>query len=222
MGAKGCLYQEDIISGIGLFSLQIDSGDETLIIEPKSNLTTIHSAGYDILIKRVIAPTDWLPLGMRVDAAKAWLLYITKRSTTNEQLTISFKLLHKTSAVQSSANTGQWLTAVEFENAIRQVHIGAQDEEWFALYGEQAWMPGRLVTELNKNGLLITEITTDGLITKVPKLFANERFYLHYILAESSRRKSIEYPDDWDVSTWYVVDQSKKTLEDAWYKQLNS
>ncbi|RZJ86415.1 MAG: hypothetical protein EOO60_13450, partial [Hymenobacter sp.] len=181
--------------------MQIDADGELLNVTPERSSVTISSSGHDILVKHAVTPTDWLPLGMCVDTAKAWLFYITKHNVTREQLTISFKLLHKGLTTRSSANTGQWLTAIEFENDIRQVHIGTQDEEWFARYAEQNWMPKRLIAALDKEGLVITTVEDDGLETKLPELLVGEQFYLHYILADSPRRKSTEYPDDWDVST---------------------
>lgn len=216
------LYKEIIPLELGPFNLQIATDGKLVDMKSEKSSVAIRSTGYDILIKYVVAPTDWLPTGMHVDIARAWLFYITKRNETREELTISFKLLHKTSAIESSADTGQHLTAVEFENGIRQIHIGTQDEEWFTWYGKQNWMPKRLVAPLDKGELIITDIESDGLKTTLPELFVGEQFYLHYILADSSRRKSTEYPDDWDVSTWYAVDQSQKSLEEAWAKQAEA
>jgi hypothetical protein len=216
------LYKEIIPLELGPFNLRITTNGELLNMESKKSSVAVRSTGYDILIKYVVAPTDWLPTDMHVDIAKAWLFYITKRNETREELTISFKLQHKNSAIESSADTGQGLTAVEFENGIRQVHIGTQDEEWFAWYSKQNWMPKRLVAPLDKNKLVITSIESDGLETRLPELFVCEQFYLHYILADSSRRKSTEYPDNWDISTWYAVEQSQKSLEEAWAKQAEN
>ena len=125
------MYKEIIPLELGLFNLQIGTDGELLNIESEESSVAIRSTGYDILIKHAVAPTDWLPVGMSVDIAKAWLIYVTKRNAIREQLTILFKLLHKTPTTQSGADTGQWLTAVEFENGVRQVHIGTQDEEWY-------------------------------------------------------------------------------------------
>jgi hypothetical protein len=213
------LYSEDIISGLGLFKLQVDSTSELVETESIDSTIIIRSTGYHLLLKQTEAPTDWLPTGMSVDMAKAWLFYITKSNATEEQLTISFKLLRQASSIHSGADTGERLTAIEFEDGIRQLHIGTQDEEWFAGYGKQQALPERLVPALNKQELLITDIEKDGLKTKVPVLFAGEQFYVHYILAEGPRRKSAQYPDNWDISTWYTVDQSQQALERAWREQ---
>jgi len=215
MGAESCLYKEEIASGIGVFELQISATNEQLRQEDSA---ASQSVGHTITIKKVAAPTGWLPVGMRVDAAKAWLIYITKHTEVVERLSIKFTLPFMPSTIQSGADTGEWLTAIEFENGSRQVHIGTQDEEWFSRYGEAAWMLKRLVSALDK-GLVVTKIEANGLITAVPELLMHEQFYLHYVLAESARHKSADYPDEWDVATWYAVDQSQKSLEAAWHEQ---
>jgi hypothetical protein len=213
------LYSEDINSGLGLFKLQIDSTSELVEIESVDYTIIIRSIGHHLALKQVEAPTDWLPTGMSVDVAKAWLFYITKSNTVEEQLTISFKLLHQVPSIHSGADTEEGLTAIEFEDGNRQLHIGTQDEEWFSWHSKQQVLPRRLVPELDKQELLITDIKKNGLKTKVPELFTGEQFYVHYILAEGPRRKSAQYPDNWDISTWYAVDQSQQALEKAWRKQ---
>jgi hypothetical protein len=215
MEAKNCLYREAITSGLGVFELRIDATSERLSTKTEGSVVVVQSAGHLVTIKKVTAPTAWLPTGMSVDTAMAWLVYITKHTEVAEQLSFGFTLPAMPSTVQAGANTGEWLTAVEFEDGSRQVHIGTQDEEWLVQSSNGAWMPPRLVSMLN-NGLIITEIKENGLVTTAPELLVHEQFYLHYILAESARQKSAEYPDEWDVSTWYAVDQSRKSLEEAW------
>jgi hypothetical protein len=216
--ASNCLYKEAITSGLGVFELRIDATSELLNRKTEGALVVVQSAGHRITIKKVMAPTAWLPTGMRVDSARAWLVYITKHTELAEQLRIEFTLPAMPFTVQAGTDTGQWLTAIEFEDGIRQVHIGTLDEEWFSGTDKAAWMPKRLVPMLN-SGVIITEIQENGLVTTVPELLVQEQFYLHYILAESARQKSAEYPEDWDVSTWYAVEQSRKSLEDAWDEQ---
>lgn len=219
MEANDCLYKENITTGLGLFELRIYSTSELLSSESGDFLTIIHSGGYNIIIKRILSPTVWLPDNMSIDAVTAWLFYITKSSEVEEQLTIYFELLNHSLSIQAEADTGQWLQAIEFEDGIRQVHIGTQDEQGFAWYGEKDWMPQRLVFPLNSDKLIVTTVEKKGLRTTVPTLLKGEQFYLHYLLAESPRCKSKQYPDDWDVSTWYAVDQPQKTLQEDWIKQ---
>jgi hypothetical protein len=213
MESANCLFKEEIASGLGVFELRIDTTGECIQEAKAGSAVTIQSTEHTITIKKVTAPTAWLPLGMRVDTAMAWLIYITKHAEGAEQIRIEFTLPIMPSIIQSGADTGEHLTAIEFENGIRQVHIGTQDEDWFAQSSNGAWMP--LVSML-VNGLLVSDIKEDGLVTTVPNMLMHEQFYLHYILAESARQKSAEYPDEWDVSTWYAVDQSRKSLEEAW------
>jgi hypothetical protein len=219
---KNCLYKEKVSSGLGDFELRIESTGELVSIESESPLVSIESTSHRITIKCVAAPTDWLTDGMKVDWAKAWLLYVTKQTDQEEMLTVSLKLPDISAATQAGSNTGQFLTAIEFEDGDRQIHLGTPDEEWFALYAKQTWMPTRLKESLFSNELIITSIEANGLVSSVPELQLREQFYLHYVLAESPRHKSKDYPDEWDVSTWYAVDQSQKTLEDTWLQQANT
>lgn len=222
MPKRNCLYGESVSSGLGVFELRVDSTGELISTEANAALITIQSTGHRLIIKRVAAPVHWLPDGMKVDWAEAWLFYITKQTNQQELLTISFELAAIPTATQVGSNTGQFLTAIECEDGSRQVHLGTPDEEWFALYGEQAWLPTRLKEPLANNKLLITSVEANGLKSNVPELHLQEQFYLHYILAESPRRKSTNYPDEWDVSTWFAVDQSQKSLEAAWLQQANT
>ena len=219
MEVKECLYSETIGTGLGKVELRVNSSSELLNSKIGEHSTAIQSVNYDRIIKRVLFPTVWLPDNMDVDTVTAWLFYITKRSEAQERLTICFELLNHLPQIQAEADTGQWLQAIEFEDGIRQVHIGTQDELWFAQYGENEWMPQRLVSALNRDELIITAVEKSGLKTTTPDLLIGEQFYLHYLLAESPRRKSKRYPDDWDVSTWYAVDQPQKTLQKDWAKQ---
>lgn len=219
MEVKECLYSEVIETGLGKVELRVNSSSELLNSNPGEYSIAIQSVNYDILIKRVLTPTIWLPDNMEVDTVTAWLFYITKRSEAQERLTIRFELLNHSPRIQAEADTGQWLQAIEFEDGTRQVHIGTQDEWCLAQYGEKEWMPQRLVSALNRDELIITAVEKSGLKTTIPDLLLGEQFYLHYLLAESPRRKSKQYPNEWDVSTWYAVDQPQKTLQEDWAKQ---
>lgn len=220
MEVKEYLYRENVETGLGQFELRINSTGELLGSDSEKFLIAIHSVNHDIVIKRVLFPAIWLPDNMHVDNVTAWLLYITKHSEAKESLAICFELVSHSPGVQVESDTGQWLQAVEFEDGIRQVHIGTQDEQCFAWYGEKEWMPQRLIPSLNSDELLVTVVEDKGLRTKIPELLIGERFYLHYLLAESPRHKSKQYPEDWDVSTWYAVDQPQKSLQEDWDKQL--
>lgn len=219
MEVENCLYKEDIVSGLGMFELRVDATSDCLSTKTEGSAVSIRSAGHRVTIKKVTAPTIWLPDGLSIDIATAWLIYIIKYNEFREQLFIRFGLPDVPSNIQHEADSGQWLTAIEFEDGVRQVHIGTQDEQCLAQYGEEEWMPQRLTHSLNSDELIVTAVEEKGLKTTIPDLVVGEQFYLHYLLAESPRRKSQQYPDDWDVSTWYAVDQPQKTLQKDWVKQ---
>lgn len=205
-----------------MLELRIASTGKLLSIESEGQATSVVSTGHCITIKQVAAPTAWLPADMSVDSAIAWLFYITKPNELSERLLISFKLPGMASFIEAGADSGESLTAIEFEDGVRQLHLGTQDEEYFSWCGKAAWMPSRLVPLLADNKLLVTRIEANGLLTQVPELFVNEGFYLHYILAESPRRKSVEYPDEWDIATRNAVDQTRSTLEEVWDEQQHT
>jgi hypothetical protein len=214
------IYTEEINSGIGQFTLDITSTNHLINRESRKSATVINSVGYQVIIKRIKAPVDWLPSGMHVDRAEAWLFYITKVNTIPEQLRLAFRLSSARQHVQAGPDTGQGLLAIEFEDGEWQVHVGAPDDEALAWRNESIWMPERLAETLMQEKIIVTTIQEDGLVTQLPELFENEGFYLHYIMAESPRHKSLAYPEEWDVATWYAVDKSKKTLEEAWREQM--
>jgi hypothetical protein len=216
---RNCLYREDIASGLSIFELSVDATSECLSTKTEGLAVVVKSAGHRITIKKVTAPTIWLPDGMSIDTATAWLIYIIKYNEFGEQLFIRFGLPDMPSNIRHESDSGQWLTAIEFEDGVRQVHIGTQDEQCLAQYGEKEWMPQRLTHALNNDELIVTAVDEKGLKTTIPDLVIGEQFYLHYLLAESPRCKSQQYPDDWDVSTWYAVDQPQRTLEENWIKQ---
>jgi hypothetical protein len=213
------LYTEAIDSGLGQFELRIESTTYLVSQESRTSSTFITSAGHQIVLKCLTAPVDRLPCGMYVDKSEAWLFYITKVNGVPEQLQISLCLSKDSEPILGGGATGQYLVAVEFENGLRQVHIGALDEEALSGLDEALWMPKRLIQPLNCEEIMVTAIHPNGLVSQVPELFESEGFYLHYVMAESPLRKSQTYPDEWDISTWFAVDQSKKALERAWLQQ---
>lgn len=215
-----CLLEERYQSALGEIMLRLHSEADTVQVSYQGRDTRLLTLGHELLIRRGSLPAawlpDWRPAGLRIDSA-AWGFYLWKRNATAEHLDFTIGLDTPATAVEASAHTGQWLTAVELASSARQLHIGTQDEDWFA--GEAAsgkWVPRRLATSLASYALQITTIGPAGLKTRIPPLPEGEAFYFHYILAESARRKSVEYPDEWDVSTWFCVEQTKEKMEEAW------
>ncbi|KAA9332295.1 hypothetical protein F0P96_12510 [Hymenobacter busanensis] len=211
-----CLFKETIPTGLGEFELQISSSSAFVVLEPEELSTVLLTAAHRVTILQTPAPTAELPSGMSIDFANAWLFYIYKRNAVIEQLTIAFSLKQPQPGVDAGPDTGQWLVAIEFENGIHQVHIGTPDEDWYASQIGGAWIPQKLSAALQEDEFALTRIEPNGLSTQVPEMLAGERFYFHYVIAQSPRRKSLQYPEEWDISTWEAVDQPRKKLEEAW------
>jgi hypothetical protein len=195
--------------------LTISSSNE--LFQPEQNGMELQTIGHNIGVRRINPTLEWLPQHMSVEAVSAWQFYFAKRNASQEQVTVSMKLL-SVANVDTGAETGENLVAVGFERESRQLHLGTEDEEPMAQRaGENDWMPRRLQTALNDYSLEVTTIASDGLQTVVPPLEAGEQFYFHYIIAENPRRNSTDYPAEPDISTWFAVDQSKSQLEKFWH-----
>ena len=207
------VYEEEYQSKLGPFRLCLTSSNG--LFQPEEDAAGIHTVGHDILIKALIPPLDWMPAHMHVETAKAWLFYIIKRNPSQEQLTLSMKLQNH--AVQGGAETGECLLAIGFDDGIRQIHLGTEDEESMAQRAAvNDWMPPRLERLLlAESSIEVTTITPDGLQTKIPPLEPGEQFYLHYIIAENPCRQFVDHPDQPDISTWFAVEQTKARLERA-------
>ena len=214
-----CVFRESYISLLGQLELRVNSNDQLFSAEFRNNVFA--TLGHDVTIKRVTPSLDWLPQHMHVESIAAWMFYISKRNSSEEQLSISIDLITQDSTIICGSTTGERLVAIEFENGIRQMHIGTEDEDAMAFRASiDDYMPQRLMKSLTNYQLEITAITATGLLTQVPPLEVGEQFYFHYIVAENPCRQSVDYPNESDVSTWFAVEQSKKQLEQARRSQL--
>ncbi|WP_303312056.1 hypothetical protein [Hymenobacter sp. BT730] len=213
-----CLYKEIFESGLGALELRVNSNSAFVVVETGAFSTVLLTVGHRVTILRTPVSEAHLPTSRSISYAKAWLFYIQKRNSVPEQLTFSMRIAELGSNVETSPNTGEWLTAIEFANDFHQLHIGTEDEDSYAWEAGSAWIPKRLGKAL-KEGLIITTIEEDGLTTQIPELMATEQFYFHYIVAESPRRKSLDYPNEWDIATWEAVRQQRKVLEESWRQQ---
>ena len=175
------------------------------------------TVGHRIELKKVIPDFAWLPLGMLIESAVAWLFYISKRNIVIEQLSFSIALEAINTTVECGPDTGEHLIAIGLENGLRQMHIGTEDEDVMAHRASTGdAMPKRFGPPLSKYEMEITVITSRGLSTQIPELDEGEQFYFHYIVAENPYRQAVDYPEEVDSSTWFAVDQSKKQLEQRW------
>lgn len=212
------VFRETYQSQLGTLELRMNSSNQSSAAESRNGVFATNE--HEIAIKTVVPQLDWLPAGMHVECAQAWLFYITKRRVGDEQLSFSIELQLADTAVQCGPDTGESLVAVEFENGIRQMHIGTEDEEVMAYRASISdYMPARLEPFLSKFETEITTITPQGLITRIPALEMGERFYFHYVIAENPCLPSADYPGEMDISTWLAVEQSKKQLEKSWRAQ---
>ncbi|MBT9393921.1 hypothetical protein KLP40_12175 [Hymenobacter sp. NST-14] len=212
------VYSETYFSPLGPFELLIRSTNQQFDIA--ASAAGWQSVGHDVVLQKIKPTSDWLAVHMSVETMTAWQFYITKRKSSQEQLTISLQLRSGTN-VDGHVTTGQNLIAVEFENGSRQIHLGTEDEDAMAERArENDWLPRRLASVLGSYSLEVTSATATGLETTIPQLEVGEQFYFHYILAENPFRESADYPGESDISTWVAVTQSKNRLERAWQQQL--
>ena len=210
-----CTIIEIHPSQLGQLELLMHSTNQLFQTEVENSIYS--TAGHRVHLKKIMPDFAWLPLGMQIESAVAWLFYISKRNTVTEQLSFSISLEAINMAVQCGPATGQCLIAVELENGLRQMHIGTEDEEIMAHRASTGdAMPKRFGQPLSKYEMEITAITSRGLSTQIPELEEGEQFYFHYIVAENLCRQSVDYPGEMDNSTWFAVDQSKKQLEQRW------
>ncbi|RPD46870.1 hypothetical protein DNI29_11965 [Hymenobacter sediminis] len=210
------IYTEAYWSQLGLFELRVQTDNKLFRVE--QDAATLQTVGHDIIIHRMYPPSKWLPDIYNVETAMAWAFYITKCNSSQEQLVCSIEA--KSTTMQGTVETGQNLIAVGFEGEARQLHIGTEDEDAMASRANNNdWMPPRLRAFLSNYDLLITDVTPNGLITKIPLLKPGEQLYFHYIIAENPYRASSEYPQETDISTWIAVDQSKYQISNTWLEQ---
>ncbi|GAA4029628.1 hypothetical protein GCM10022409_12330 [Hymenobacter glaciei] len=202
-------------SQLGQLELLMCSTSQLGQVEVENGVYT--TAGHKVQLKRGTPDFAWLPLGMQVESAVAWLFYISKCNTVIEQLSFAIALGEPNTSVQCGGETGQNLIAIGLENGIRQIHIGTEDEEAMAGRAECGdWMPTRFASPLLKYEMEITTITPWGVSTQIPAMEDGERLYFHYIMAENPYMQSADYPSEADASTWFAVEQSKNQLEKNW------
>ena len=213
-----CIFKEIYQSQLGPLELLINSSNQLFAEENKKGVLV--TADYEVVIKKIAPYFDWLPAGMQVESAQAWLFYLSKRNAGSERLSFSIALQATNTVVQCGAATGQNLIAVEFENGTCQMHIGTEDEDAMAYRASISdHMPARFETLLSKYEMEVTTITACGLFTQIPVLVMGEQFYFHYIVAENPCLQSTDYPNEADASTWFAVEQSKMQLERSWRVQ---
>jgi hypothetical protein len=183
----------------------------------KGSRTVITTAGHFIEMYAFPLQTDWLAeADMSVESSNGWIWKITKINDVKEQLRIELKLNDAAAGTTGSVQSGEFLDALTFENETQQLSLGTEDNEVMQIRArENDWMPARLEKALKlwePGTPAFTNYTETGFESFIPELLENERIYLHFLAAGNSRKKSTDYPDEDDGSTWYAVDQPKKNL----------
>jgi hypothetical protein len=179
--------------------------------------STFTTAGHFIEMYSFGLATDWLTdADMSVEGSRGWVWMITKINPLKERLKIETKLMEPAPDVVSEPQSGEFLDAVVIENENEQLTIGTEDNEIMQVRAaENDWMPERLNKTLKlwePGQVLFTNYSKFGFDTQVPDLLENEKVYFHFLCAFNSRKKSIDYPGEDDISTWYAVDQPKKNI----------
>ena len=209
------LYVDDYTTSLGLVLLKIESNtDCECIITQQNSLVTIKTLSHKIEvftfgdIKEWLKDTDYY----EVEQSKGWLIKTTKISRTKEQLIFSCELDVVDSSITISPNSGEYLDSVWIENQTDVLSIGTEDNEMLKYRASKNdLMPQRLGKE-PKQDFLFTKYTDRGFCTDVPELEKGEQIYFHYLIAANPRKKSKDYPDEDDISTWFAVDFPKWTL----------
>lgn len=189
--------------------IQTDKLDENSINYNYSVSTT----GHTITLERFELNRDWIGDLMCFETSIGWRWFIQKTNDTEENLTIYSRLIDPQPEASFASDTGEHLDAIEIENKTYQLHIGTEDGEMLQNRAEQNdWMPNRFKSEVSIYKSF-TEYIDFGFKTRVPKLITGEKIYFHFLVATNLIKRSIQHPDERDVSTWYAVEQTKKFLD---------
>ena len=150
-----------------------------------------------------------------IQDSRGWIIRINKITDDNEGLVITCKLNTEDVDIKSFPDSGEHLDAIWIENKTHFLSIGTEDADVLRSRAEvKDYMPFRFANQLG-NWLphnSFTEYLNLGFKTTLPNLEKNERLYLHFLVAINPRKKSVEYPDDDDISTNFAVDYQKRVL----------
>jgi hypothetical protein len=207
LGSLSCSLSSNVIGSFPARSTPSDKGSRTVIT----------TAGHFIEMYAFPLQTDWLAQAdMSVESSHGWIWKITKINDVKEHLRIELKLNNADTGIIGSVQSGEFLDAITFENETQHLSLGTEDNEVMQIRArENDWMPARLEKALKiwePGTPTFTNYTESGFESFVPELLENERIYFHFLAAGNSRKKSADYPDEDDGSTWYAVDQPKKNL----------
>ncbi|MGI4870243.1 MAG: hypothetical protein ACRYFX_03580 [Janthinobacterium lividum] len=171
------------------------------------------SEGHEIIFQSFELTEISLPKGMEYETSKVWRYFVRKTGPKKEKLLIFCKLINPTNDTEYGTSSGQCIDAIEIETQTHHLHIGTEDSELMQYRAEKSdWMPKRFENDLG-SGSSFTEYSDFGFKTTIPDLEDGEKIYFHFIVATNPIKPSQEYPDERNISTWFAVDQSKKSLD---------
>ena len=186
---------------------------------PTNYETKIQStAAHKITLETFELSPDWIPFHMSFESSYCWRWFIEKLNNGIENVVIYCQLINPSNDAEHSADTGESLEAILIEDKNHQLHIGTEDSR--AMYSRvfnNNCMPDRFREKLYlEEELCITswvEYIDFGFKTTIPPLKKGERIYFHYLLATNPIKYSLEHPSEYDVSTWFAVEQSKHLID---------
>ena len=180
----------------------------------QSDNYTSATTGHYVLLQPFDLNHIRLPDGMEYETAKGWRWFIEKTNNQEEHLIIICKLINPSTDTEFDSNSGEYLDAIEIENKTHQLHIGTEDGEIMQHRAKvNDWMPERFKNEMSFYESF-TEYVDFGFKTTIPKLVEGEKIYFHFIITTNLIKSSKDYPNERDISTWFAVDQSKKSLDE--------
>ena len=196
---------------LGTIRTWIETDGSNFQRQENSRFTT---KGHEITFQAFDLKQVWTPEEMQYETSRGWRWFIRKANNQKEQLTIFCKLINPSSDTEWGTNSGEHLDAIEIENESHHLHIGTEDGEIMQYRADVSdWMPERFKVDLGWSKSF-TEYIDFGFKTTVPDLKESEKIYFHFMVATNSIKPSKDYPNERDISTWFAVDQYKKTLDE--------
>ena len=195
------IYKNHLKNELGTLCCELFSNITSVvnIIESKQSVV-IKTASHVCELLRVELKDDWLPKGMSTEESFAWLWMIKKVDATKEELTLKC-YLKPTCNVTSESDTGECLDALAIESETKVMHLGTEDADVLCSRAKNS-----------NNFLSPTEYLDYGFKTNISTLEESEVVYFQYLYALNSRKKSEQYPNEEDVSTWFAVERDREFI----------
>lgn len=143
--------------------------------------------------------------GSIISDSKGYIWRVERLHKGDEYLEIICGIEPTSDSIKLNADGGECLDAICAESNDWILHIGTQDAECMKSNQESNWFPERLIKSISLENPL-TNINDNKVITQIPLILADERLYIHYLIAYK------EFNVD-DVSTWLAVEATKENLE---------